>query len=130
MGALTALFIATTTQLGLPPNLLHSVCYIETKHNIHAVHKNDGNSDSLGVCQIKLKSAQMMGFKGTPQQLMDPRTNIWYAGKLLKHQLKRYNGSIERAVIAYNFGSAKHLTTTKYQVKVFKQWRQICAYSR
>jgi soluble lytic murein transglycosylase-like protein len=122
MVSLTTLFLAATINHSLPVGLLESLCYVESKHNVNAVHRDDGNSDSLGVCQIKYRTAQYMGFKGTRQQLMLPTVNIYYAGKYLRHQLNRY-GSIERAVIAYNLGHAGRLTSTKYQVRVYEQWR-------
>ncbi len=121
---LTAIFTTVTLQLGLPPNLLSSLCFVETRHVTHAIHLNDGKGHSFGVCQIKINSARLMGFKGTEEQLMDPKVNIYYAGKYLKHQMKRYKGSIQKAVIAYNMGSAKALTSTKYQARVFEYWRQ------
>lgn len=120
---LTAIFITTTLQLGLPTNLLSSLCYVESKHDINAIHHDDGTSNSVGVCQVKLKTAKWLGFKGTEKQLMNPKTNIYYAGLYLKYQLKRYK-SIEKAVISYNKGNAKGLTSSRYQVTVFKQWRQ------
>lgn len=123
MGYLTFLFISTTTQLNLPPNLLEAICYVESKYDVRTIHYNDGDGNSIGLCQVKLKTAQWLGFKGTEQQLMDPQTNIYYAGKYLQHQIKRYH-SVNRAVIAYNYGHAGDLTSTKYQVTVFKYWRQ------
>lgn len=122
MDTLTALFIATSAQFNLPPGLLSSVCYVETRHNIQAMHYNDGVGNSVGVCQIKLRTAQWLGFKGTEQELLEPSTNIYYAGAYLAYQARRY-GSINKAVIAYNYGHSKNLTTTEYQVKVFNKWR-------
>lgn len=113
----------TSAQFNLPPNLLSSLCYIESKHDITAVHHDDGTTDSLGVCQIKLQTAKELGFKSTAKDLMDPKTNIYYAGKYLNHQLHRYNDT-RRAVIAYNMGSAKALTSSKYQRKVYTYWRE------
>jgi soluble lytic murein transglycosylase-like protein len=112
-----------TVHFNLPEGLLSSVCYTESTHNITAIHHDDGNGDSLGLCQVKLKTAKFMGFKGTTRELMEPLTNTYYAAKYLSHQLSRYT-NIKRGVIAYNMGSAKVLTTTKYQSKVFKYWRQ------
>ncbi len=123
MGYLNALFLSTTIQLHLPPNLLKALCYVETKHTITAIHIRDGNSDSLGICQIKLETAKSLGYKGTATQLMEPKTNIYYAGLYLKHQLERYKGNTTKAVIAYNQGHAGALTSSKYQIKVYKQWR-------
>jgi soluble lytic murein transglycosylase-like protein len=126
MSTLTALFLLYTNQYNLPPHLLSSLCYVESRHNVSAVHHDDGGADSLGVCQIKYETAKDMGFKGTPRQLMKPTVNIKYAAKYLTHQINRYNGRIDKAVIAYNRGHAGGLTTSKYQVKVFKQWRGKC----
>lgn len=111
-----------SAQFNLPPGLLSSLCYIESTHNITAVHHDDGRGDSLGICQIKLETAKGLGFKGSQKELMQIENNIYYAGAYLQHQKNRYNGDITKAVIAYNIGSAKHLTTSRYQTKVFKQW--------
>jgi len=127
MTTLSALFISMSAYYGLPPGLLSSVCYVESKHNISALHKHDGNGDSIGVCQIKLKTARHMGFHGTEAQLMIPRNNVKYAAKYLSYQMKRYH-NINKAIIAYNYGNAKSLTSTKYQRKVIKKWGQyICS---
>lgn len=121
MGLLTLVFITTSIQLQLPPNLLESLCYVESTHNINAIHYNDGGTDSLGVCQIKLATAHQLGFKGTAKQLMEPHNNIHYAGKYLKRQITRYK-SVERGVVAYNRGNAKNLTRSSYSDKVISHW--------
>ncbi len=122
MGYLTALFISTTVQLNLPPNLLSSVCYIETRHNVSKIHRHDGDSDSIGICQIKLKTAKWLGYKGDAKGLLDPKVNIYYAGKYLKYHMNRHN-NVSKAVIAYNQGHVGKAQFTSYQIKVFKQWR-------
>jgi soluble lytic murein transglycosylase-like protein len=113
-----------STQFGLPQGLLSSLCYVESTHNVNAIHKDDGRGNSVGVCQIKLETAQWLGFKGTEKQLMDPKTNIYYAAKYLARNSSRYNGDITKAIIAYNIGHAKQLTHTKYSDKVLRQWRK------
>lgn len=120
---LTLLFSQATIQHSLPPELLSSLCYVESKHKINAVHKDDGTSNSVGICQVKLKTARWLGFNGTEKDLMKPETNIYYAAKYLAYQNKKYK-SITKAVIAYNKGNAKNLTRTKYSDKVLKQWRE------
>lgn len=121
--SLASLFAAVTITWGLPPNLINSICFIESSYNVSAVHHDDGNGDSLGVCQIKLETARTMGFPGTQQDLMYPPTNIYYSAQYLSHQIKRYHNDVNKAIIAYNQGSAKGLTRTKYSDKVLKQWR-------
>lgn len=122
MVTLTALFMTMSTSYGLPAGLLSSICYVESRHKITAVHHDDGGADSLGVCQIKLKTAKAMGFHGTAKQLMIPRNNVKYAAKYLAYQINRYK-SVSKAVIAYNRGNARGLTSSHYQRKVFNKWR-------
>lgn len=112
-----------SAQYGLPSDLLSSLCYVESKHNVESIHHDDGGANSVGICQIKLATAKQMGFKGTEKQLMNPKMNIKYAAKFLSHQISRYH-SVTRGVIAYNQGNARGLTYSKYQRKVFKQWRR------
>lgn len=119
---LTLLFNTTTVEFNLPPDLLSSLCFIESTHNINAIHYDDGTGNSVGVCQIKLSTAKWLGFKGTEKQLMNPKVNIHYAGKYLQHQINRYH-SVTKGIIAYNVGHAKNLTYTQYSAKVIKQWR-------
>lgn len=119
---LALLFSTYTAEFKLPANSLSALCYVESTHNIHAIHHDDGGSNSVGICQIKWKTAKWLGFKGTEKQLMNPRINIYYAAKYLSYQYKRYN-NINKAFIAYNIGNAKGLTSTKYSTKVITQWR-------
>jgi Transglycosylase SLT domain len=122
MNTLAALFITQTLHFGLPPDLLSSLCFVESKHDVSAIHHDDGGTDSIGICQIKFKTAQSLGFKGSAKDLLDPQVNTYYAAKYLQHQLSRYHGDTTKAVIAYNMGSTKGFTTTKYSVRVLKQW--------
>lgn len=116
------LFQIATAKHQLPDNLLSSICYIESKHLVDAIHTDDGNSDSLGICQLKLDTAQWLGFEGDEDDLMKPFNNVEYAARYLSYQLNRYN-DISRAIVAYNRGNAKGLTTSSYSDKVFKEWR-------
>lgn len=120
---LAILFQVTTREFNLPLNLLSSICYVESTYRINVIHKDDGKGNSVGVCQIKLVSARQMGFKGTEKQLLEPATNIYYAGKFIRHQINRYNSSI-RAIVAYNRGNAKGLRRSKYSDKVLVEWRK------
>lgn len=110
---------------GLPQGLLTSLCYVESGHKVEAIHHDDGNGDSLGLCQIKIQTARFMGFRGTRKQLMDPVVNMHYAAKYLAHQVERYHGDLTSAVIAYNIGSSRHLKVTSYSRKVFAQWQKV-----
>lgn len=122
MVTITSLFIIATTAFNLPPNLLSSLCYVESAHDVNAIHHDDGGEDSIGICQVQLSTANTVGFRGTAKELLDPEVNTIVAAAILKYQMSRYHGNITKAVIAYNIGNSKGLTTTKYQRKVFKIW--------
>ena len=137
LATLALIFSAATDQFNLPKGLLSALCYVESHHNISAVNKDDGDSESLGICQVKLETAQSLGFKGTRERLMGPRTNIHYAAKYLKQQLDRYDNSIYKAISAYNSGTYKaskkimHIMSQqvsvnhKYVLKVWRRWEQM-----
>lgn len=127
MSTIAMMFLAVTQTLSLPPNLLKSICFVESGHKTHVVHYNDGIGNSVGVCQIKYATAQTLGYKGTEAQLLSPKTNIFWAGMYLSKQLKRYQGDIPKAVAAYNAGTARIkpnglIVNRKYVSKVYKIW--------
>lgn len=107
MDALALLFLSVSHTFNLPPGLLSAVCFVESSHNVSAMHLNDGDSHSIGVCQIKLSTSRFLGFKGTAKALSNPKTNVFFAGKYLHYQLCRYNGNLYKAVAAYNVGTFK-----------------------
>ena len=117
------IFLSNNKTLNLPDGLLESLCFVESGHNVSAISYNDGGSDSLGICQIKLSSARYMGFKGTARQLMQPEVNIHYAGLYLKYNIWRYGFNYHRALTAYNRGNAKNIQFSKYSKKVIDHWR-------
>lgn len=126
---LALFFITTSSALGLPQGLLSAMCWAESGHRPSAVHHDDGNGDSLGICQIKIATAKLMGFTGTRDQLMDPMVNIKYAAKYLRKQLKRYSGNSPMAVSAYNAGTfvpgvENFAKNQRYVDMVFKAWAE------
>lgn len=122
---LAVIFTTLSIQNSLPPKLLQSVCWIESKHKITAVHKDDGGEDSVGICQLHYSTAKWLGFKGSEKELYDPKINIRYAAKYLKYNLKRYKGNLHKAITAYNRGNARSLLKSKYSEKVMKKYQEI-----
>lgn len=126
---LAALFLSVSQNYNLPPQLLSSLCYVESTHRVNAFHMDDGNSPSLGVCQIKLGTARLLGFKGTQERLMVPEINILYSGKYLHKQLRRYNQDLHKAIAAYNSGTwlvneKGETKNRQYVQKVLKAWEE------
>lgn len=107
MTSIALAFIAASTTFNLPPGLLSAVCFVESSHRSHVVRSNDGGSDSIGICQVKFSTAQLMGFEGTVEQLKQPKINAHYAAAYLRKQIDRYNGDIVKGVASYNSGTLK-----------------------
>lgn len=117
-----SLLAFATQQHNLPAGLLQAVCTTESQLDPNAVHQDDGGSTSLGLCQVKLTTAQWLGFQGTEQDLMEPSVNAYYAAQYLHKQLIRYNENIPKALTAYNRGNAIGIESSEYSDKVLKQW--------
>jgi soluble lytic murein transglycosylase-like protein len=125
--ALALLFLSQTHAQKLPTGLLSALCYVESNHKINVSKVENDGSNSLGVCEIKLGTARMMGFLGTEKRLMQPKNNIKYAAKYLNYQIHRYHGDIYKAIGAYNSGTyhqnRKHQAKNKiYIERVLKAW--------
>ena len=94
--ALAFMFIQIEQEHGIPAGLLASICYVESKWDVNAIHHDDGKTNSIGLCQTKLATAKDLGFIGTEADLLNPVTNAKYAAKYLKHQIKRYHGDLAK----------------------------------
>lgn len=98
------IIIAAAKKIGVSAALLLAICTHESGLN-NIVVPHDGGSPSYGICQVKLGTAQMFGFKGTAQDLMKPAINAKWAAQYLKYQKQRYNGKWLQATAAYNSGT-------------------------
>jgi len=115
---LTTLFFVVTTMYHLQPDLLSKVCFVESAHKPNAIVQDSNGQKSIGICQMQLRTAKAMGFKGTEKELLDPAINIIFAGAYLSYQFDRY-GSWVKAVKAYNAGFAKSDRPNHYSRKVY-----------
>lgn len=123
MGSLLIAFTLATQTFNLPPGLISAICFTESTHNVSAINPHDGNSKSIGVCQVKLATARLVGYKGSEKKLLDPALNIYYSAKYLKKQLDRYSGDVPKAVSAYNAGTYRE-SNQGYVKKVFTAWAE------
>jgi hypothetical protein len=62
--------------------------------------------DSIGLMQLNYEvgTPQGVGFKGSPEDLLNPVLNIYYGSKYFLKQIDRYD-DLEKAILAYNAGS-------------------------
>src|SRR5690554_3568043 len=63
----------------VPADLVHRVVIRESTYNPRA-----RNGPYWGLMQILPETARTMGFTGTPEDLLDPETNLIYAVKYLR----------------------------------------------
>lgn len=83
----------------IPESLLHRVIQRESGYNPGA-----RNGPYYGLMQILPQTARTMGYRGTPEGLLDAETNLMYAGKYLRGAWLVSNGSQDRAVMWYSKG--------------------------
>ncbi|MFZ5942829.1 MAG: lytic transglycosylase domain-containing protein [Bacillota bacterium] len=107
----TVHFIANTIekyslQYNVPDNLIISVIAAESE--FHPLCK--GTLDDTGLMQIRMKYApywaKLMNIEApkSREELFDIETNIHMGTFILQRLLKRYEGNLERVLVAYNAG--------------------------
>jgi len=87
---------------GVPVALANAVIRVESNYRADAL----GSAGEIGLMQIKLGTARMMGYRGNARGLYDPDTNIKYGMKYLgmAHQLG--GGATCATILRYNAGHA------------------------
>lgn len=84
---------------GMPASLIHRVIQRESGYNPRARHGN-----YYGLMQIDPGTARTMGFRGTPEDLLDAETNLKYAGKYLRGAWLVSRKNQDRAISWYSKG--------------------------
>jgi soluble lytic murein transglycosylase-like protein len=83
----------------IPRPLVHRLAIRESTHRPDAI-----NRPYYGLLQILPATARTMGFRGQPEDLLDPETNLKYAGKYLRGAWLLADGSYDNAVKHYSRG--------------------------
>jgi soluble lytic murein transglycosylase-like protein len=83
----------------IPEALLHRVIQRESDYRADA-----RNGPYWGLMQILPQTAQTMGFRGDPSDLLDPEVNLTYAGRYLRGAWIVSDGDIDEAVGWYARG--------------------------
>lgn len=83
----------------VPRSLVHRLAIRESTHQPEAM-----NQPYYGLLQILPATARSMGFQGTPDELLDPDTNLEYAVKYLRGAWLLADGSQDAAVMHYARG--------------------------
>lgn len=120
------LFVTISSKIGVSTSLLLAICGVESKfHNIN--NFNDPHGGSHGVCQINVKTAQMLLPYADKLALQQVSFNIEVSALYLKKLQKKYNNT-NHIISAYNAG---HVTINNgvysnqlYVNKVLKEYNK------
>lgn len=102
--------IKAADKVQVPRELLLAICWTESSYRATLKPRIDGDTESHGICQVKLETAEYMDevyghrHKVTRDKLQSPYLNAFYAAKYLRYQLNRYNWDWKKAIDAYNKG--------------------------
>lgn len=94
-----ALIDRTAARYDLPADLVHRVVKRESNYNPAA-----RNGPYYGLMQILPETARTMGYRGTPEGLLDAETNLTYGAKYLRGAWLVARGNRDRAVMWYSKG--------------------------
>ena len=96
---LNAMIRRSADEHQIPESLLHRVIQRESGYNPAA-----RNGPYYGLMQILPQTAQTMGYRGDPDGLLDPETNLRYAGRYLRGAWLVSRGDQDEAVGWYSRG--------------------------
>lgn len=114
-------FISTSAQkYGVPATWIQAIIETESSWNPTAYRAEPQLNDaSYGLGQFLYKTAQGLGYTGTPEGLYDPATSIDLIGKFLKQLIARNGMDFQAVYSEYNSGSpTKWLTSTQVAANV------------
>lgn len=83
----------------IPPSLLHKIIQRESDYRADA-----RNGPYYGLMQVLPQTARTMGYRGAPAGLLDPDTNLEFAGRYLRGAWLVSDGNEETAIRWYSRG--------------------------
>ncbi len=85
---------------GVPPALVDAVVRIESRYDPAAV----GSVGEIGLMQVRPKTAELLGFRGTSADLAQPQTNLRYGVGYLAKAWRLASGDLCRTLMKYRAG--------------------------
>lgn len=129
----------TATRYQLDPNLVEAIVIHESNGCADAFRHEDGFwrtymagkpewtncnprrvASSYGLCQVLYTTALLYGFKAQPEYLFLPNVNLEYGCQHLLACLKKHNGEVAPALMAYNGGESGSPESQRYATLVLK----------
>jgi len=99
-GTLNSLIAKYAAAEGVPLKLAHAVIRVESNYRVKA----RGRVGEVGLMQIKLATARLMGYKGGAKALYNPATNLKWGMKYLGKARKIAKGNTCGTILRYNAG--------------------------
>jgi soluble lytic murein transglycosylase-like protein len=90
----------TAVAHGVPLELAHAVVRVESNYNPRAT----GSDGTVGLMQIKPRTARGLGYSGSARGLYDPKTNLEWGIRYLAGARKLAKGNVCRTVLKYQGG--------------------------
>jgi soluble lytic murein transglycosylase-like protein len=114
---------AAAEEYDLDPNLIFATIMIESGGNTYAIRQEPRIHDaSYGLGQILYGTARGIGYRGTPEGLFDPETNIKLIAKYHKRNYDHYKDlNPQELTVAYNTGSP-YKKAWPGHLKKFDKW--------
>ena len=94
---------------GLPTDIADAVVQIESNYNPSVV----GGVGEIGLMQIRPGTAEMLGFRGSIEELAKPATNIHYGVTYLSQAWRLANGDLCRTLMKYRAGHGEEVMTPR-----------------
>jgi soluble lytic murein transglycosylase-like protein len=101
---IVSIILNTAKTVQVSGTLLLAICSHESNNFTMNYSHYDHGSPSYGYCQVKIRTAIILGFKGSPKELIEPKTNSYYAAKYLKSKEEKYGEDWVKMTAAYNAG--------------------------
>lgn len=114
--SLVQLVTAKAHEQNVPTTLAHAVISVESRYQPRAY-----NQGSYGIGQIQCPTARGVGFRGSCQELFDPRINLTYSMTYLRQALDKSNDDWCHAATLYNEGLYTRSRRGKYCNLVMKR---------
>lgn len=104
--------LKVSQETGVPYSVIKGFIALESGFNDKSYrYESHLNDSSYGLMQILYKTATGLGYKGSPEGLYDPYTNIKYGSLFLKNLFNKYK-NIYDVIASYNMGFPRKANQT------------------
>jgi hypothetical protein len=115
-------------ELNFPkPALALAIIRVESSVESQAkVYDSGCRCHTYGLMQIQLATARSEGYRGSPHQLLNWKTNLTYGSRYLLSKIEEYR-DIPTAISAYNAGTALVRRTRIRSLRRFQNFKYVKA---